>query len=466
MTTVGVYQKLARASQATRADYRRQLVEQLYHAMLNARLDELTQKADPPFLVRPVSTTGGLVRSVDIYLQAAGVEEGDVEGGLEALLTEVERVDRHGFTATELERAKTDLLRSLRAGLRASGTSEIRVGTPPSTCATSSKTNRCRASRTSWSWSRSFCRHQPRGAQPTGGQWISDGNRVVLVAGPERQDQAVADETELARILEDAAGANVEPYVDVVLEQPLLARIPESSEIIERREIPEIGVTEWLLGNGVRVVLKPTEFKNDQVLLTGFSPGGDSLVTDDDFVSASFATSVAGEGGLGEFSSIELEKALAGRVASAGAYIGELEEGIQASASPRDMETMFQLVYLTFTEPRRDAEAFDAFVARIRAFLVNRRARPEAVFSDELSEVVSQGHFRRRPPTLEMVDEIDLDTALAVYSDRFADAGDFTFVLVGNFDLEAVAPFVETYLGGLPSLGRAETWRDIGVRVP
>ncbi|MEE8277767.1 MAG: insulinase family protein, partial [Thermoanaerobaculia bacterium] len=297
-------------------------------------------------------------------------------------------------------------------------------------------------------------------------RWISEANRVVLVSGPEKTEVPLPAEETLAEIFRAVEGSQIEAYVDEVRREPLLAETPEPSPVVDERTIEGVGVTEWRLANGVRVVLKPTDFKNDQVLLTGFSPGGHSLVADEYYTSAAFAAAVVGEGGLGTFSQVELEKALAGKLAGARAYIGELEEGVNASAAPQDLETMFQLLYLAITSPRADREAFQAFTARLEASLENRHARPEAVFQDRITLALYQGHPRRRPPSLEMLDEIRLDTALEVYRDRFRDADDFTFILVGRFDLETIRPLVETYLGGLPSTERQESWRDVGVQTP
>jgi zinc protease len=463
LTSVGVYYKLERLPEGTRGAYRKQIVEQLYHAMVNARLDELRQQAEPPFLYG-YSTSAGFVRSKDVYVQIAGVEEGKMERGLGALLTEVERVDRHGFTETELERIKADLLRSYERAYEE------------------------RDKRDSQSFTSEYLRHFLED-EPIPGievelelvreflpgislaelnhlaeEWISESNRVILASGPDKEGVSLPTEDQLAAVFKGVEESEVAAYVDEVREAPLLARIPEPGEIVKRTEIPEIGVTEWQLDNGVRVVLKPTDFKNDQVLLSSFSPGGHSLVADEDFVSASFADTLVGNGGLGEFSQIELDKALAGRLASAQAYINELEEGITGSSSPKDLETMFQLLYLNATAPRKDTETFEAFVTRVRAILQNRQAQPDAVFADEVTLAMFDGHPRRLPPTLEMIDKLDLELAFEVYRDRFADLDDLTAVIVGAFELDAIEPLVKTYLGSLPATDREETWSDVGAQ--
>ena len=225
-------------------------------------------------------------------------------------------------------------------------------------------------------------------------------------------------------------------------------------------------MTWWTLANGIRVCLKPTDFKNDEILFRAYSPGGHSLVPDADYVAASTATSVVSEGGVGPFNKIELEKKLAGKVVRVSPWISSLREGVSGSASPEDIQTMFELIYAFFTAPRQDSTAFQAYQTLMRGSIQNRSARPETAFSDTITVTMAQYHHRARPWSLELLDEMDLATSMAVYQDRFADAGDFSFFFVGNFTLEGIEPLVRTYLGGLPTTGREETWRDVGIEAP
>jgi zinc protease len=226
----------------------------------------------------------------------------------------------------------------------------------------------------------------------------------------------------------------------------------------------EFGITEWQLSNGVHVVLKPTTLKEDEILVRAFSPGGTSLVPDEDYIPARTAANVVSEGGLGEFSAIDLRKMLAGKVASVSPYIGDEDEGLSGSASARDFETLFQLIYLTFTAPRQDAERFQVIQDEMRANLANQEARPGFAFQQAMTSLLSQDHPRARLMTVDMVDEMDLDESFAFYRERFASAGDFTFVFVGSFDPDTLRPLVERYLGGLPSAERTEGWKDTGIR--
>jgi zinc protease len=464
-TMVQVLHKLPKEELVTEPDYRRSLVENLYDAMLGRRLEERTREASPPFL-RAFAGSGNLVREKGSYNLMAVVEEGGLERGLEALLTEAERVRRHGFTTSELEREKAAYLRSMDQAYRE------RDKVPSGDLADE------------------YVRHfLEREAAPgiaaelelaqrylpgvslaevnaLAGQWLSASNRVVAVSAPEKAGLEPPQETTIAAVLARVESADIAPYQDEVADQPLMAAVPAPAEIVSEATIDEIGVTDWRLANGVRVLLKPTDFKNDEVLVSAFSPGGTSLVDDRDYVAAMTAGAVILEGGVGPFDLTVLQKMLADKVVGVGPSISELEEGISGMASPEDLETMFQLVALYFTEPRASEQAFASVRKRYRGMIENRLARPETVFSDTVTRLVTQDHPRRRPWSLELLDEMNLEASARIYRDRFADASDFTFIFVGSFSLDEIRPLVQRYLGTLPATGRKETWRDVGVRAP
>ena len=248
--------------------------------------------------------------------------------------------------------------------------------------------------------------------------------------------------------------------------QVLLERGPQPGTIVKTTTRDAFAVTEWELSNGVKVVLKPTEFKQDEVMFRATSPGGTSLASDKDYVAAITATQVIGAGGLGTFDVIQLRNVLSGKATSVTPFIGDTEEGLTGGASPKDLETMFQLIYLTFTQPRADATVFGVIKTQMKAMLANQQASPEWAFSQILRAALTQNHYRARSMTPEMVDEMDLQKSFAFYKDRFADASDFTFVFAGSFDLAAITPLVTQYLGALPSLRRHETWKNVGVTPP
>ena len=236
--------------------------------------------------------------------------------------------------------------------------------------------------------------------------------------------------------------------------------------MVKNDSIPEIGVRIWTLSNGVRVQLKKTDFKNDEILFTAFSPGGHSLVENEHYISAATATSIIREGGVGGFDNVQLQKKLSGKVVSVSPILGTHQEGFVGSASPEDLETMFELIYAYSTVPRIDTTAFLAFKDRMVGSIQNRDMRPETSFSDTIQITMASGHFRARPWSLEILNEMDLNEAFTIYRERFEDMGDFVFSFVGNLDFVEMEEMVSTYLANLPVTGREETWRDIGVSVP
>ena len=295
--------------------------------------------------------------------------------------------------------------------------------------------------------------------------WIPDRNRVVAVMAPKKAGVAVPDEAKLAAIIKNAGGGTLTAYVDTVSAKPLLETEPKAGAVA-KTATKAPGVTEWTLSNGVRVVLQPTTFKQDEILFRAFSPGGTSLASDQDYIAAETADQIVAEGGLGTLSAIDLSKKLAGKVAVVRPDISEMYEGMNGRALRRDLETMFQLIYLRFTQPRADAEAFRATTGQLTAALANRQAQPDAVFEDALNAALTQNHLRARPMSPEFVQQMNLDKSLKFYKERFADASDFTFVFVGSFDLQTIKPLVEKYLASLPALNRKEAGRDVGIRPP
>lgn len=463
-TNVTVYHKLDDEIEWTVGGYRQRIVEGMYNGMLNDRFREIALEPDAPFLSAS-SAKGRLVRTKSVYSLRASVLEEGVGAGIAALFREAERVARHGFTASELERQKTEQLRGIQQAYDT------------------------RSDRSSASFASEYIRAFLDGESIPGIEyeyelyrrfipeitleevnavaagWVTDESRVVLVTAPETAAAVLPDEHALVAALEAVAGEEIAPYEDAAAAAELLAELPAPGAVATERSL-ERGITEWVLGNGVRVILRPTDFEEDEVLFRAFSPGGTSLASDDGFIPARTAAEVIGGGGLGGFDAIALERVLTGTVAGASAFISEFEEGVAGSASVSDLETMFQLIHLVFTAPRADGDFFQVWSTQARQALENRDANPRVAWSDAYLRLMTQDHPRSRPITVERLAEADLDGSLAFYEERFSDAGDFTFVFVGDIDPAALRPLAERYLGSLPATGRDESWRDLGIRAP
>jgi zinc protease len=464
---VGIYVKHPVRIVRTEADYRQELVEAMYNGMLNDRFQELARQPEAP-IVAAASLTRRLVRASQVYILLARVRDQRIAAALQLLLTEIQRTRLHGFTASELERQKSRLLTGIEQLYKDRENLE-----------SESLADACAANfldgdpLLSVELEYRLFQEQIPGITLEEVDAVTDGlfsedNRVVLVNAPAGEKAAVPDRQEVLGLFREVAAGPVAPYEDSVSQAPLLAGAGElpGGRIVDRSSVAEVGVELWRLNNGVRVVLKPTDFKEEQILFTAFSPGGNSLVSDREFVAALTAAAVVSEGGVNGFPATELRKKLAGKEVTVSPWIGELYEGFRGSTRPEDLETLFQMIYLYATEPRRDGEAFAAFRERIKANIENRQASPLAVFFDEVQRTISQGHFRSRPWSLELLQEMSLDASLRVYRDRFADFGDFTFLFVGSFTPAQLEPLVRRYLGSLPAAGRVESWRDTGVNPP
>jgi zinc protease len=250
--------------------------------------------------------------------------------------------------------------------------------------------------------------------------------------------------------------------VDAVSDVPLLAATPVATKVIKRSEDTKFGYTELIFGNGVRMILKPTDFKNDEIVLSAFSPGGTSLYPDSDVMSASLATSIITQSGLGDYDLTGLQKKLSGNTARLNPYINDLNEGVNGTCSPKDLETMLQLNFLYFTKIRRDESAYGAFISRIKNMIQPMRANPQVIFQDTLSKIISLNSPRVIGlPSDAQINEISLDRVISIFRDRFADASDFTYIMAGNFKVDEVIPVLEKYIGGLPSIKRKENWKDV-----
>jgi zinc protease len=465
MTQVSVYSKMAFRDPSTVGAYRTQIVERLFGSMLSARFAEIAQKPNAPFM--NAGTYRGLfVKAAEASTLVAMAKDGQVGPTLEAMFTETERVNKFGFTQSELDREKTSMLRGLTQAL--------------------AEKDKVQSAMFAGEYVRNFTQAEPFPglqneveltervlpgislAEVNGlaREWMPEGNRVVVVSAPQKPGVQVPDEAAMAAAIKAAASKPITAYADTTTAKALFSATPKAGAVTKTNVRADVGITEWTLSNGVKVILKPTTLKADEILFRAFSPGGTSLVADDELIWAEPAAALISSSGLGSFSRIELGKMLAGKIANVGPYVGALDEGLSGSASAKDLETMFQLIYMTFTEPRADKDVFEVMKSQTKMMLGNMRSNPNFLFQEALNEALTQNHPRERTPTPDMLDKMDLDKALAFYKDRFSDAGDFTFVFVGTFDPATLRPLIERYVASLPSTGRKETFKDHNVRTP
>ena len=462
---IGLLFKHDNLNAGTFGAYDEELRRSLFASMLNQRLSELTQQVDPPFIGAGASD-GTIVRTKSAFSLSASVTKGQYLRALESMLTEVERVRQHGFSESEFERVKTSRMRRM----------EVQFNE--------------RQNEQSAQLAAEYVRHLVYGESVPGiekefalfqrilpsiklseingllPQLVTDNNLVVLVSGPTSDEQPLPTIADLSNVI--AASSKLKPtiYKDVTTESPLLPTKPKKGQVVAEETIESLGVTLWTLSNGSKVVLRPTDFKSDEVLFSATSPGGVSLASDENYMSAAFSTNLIGGSGVGSFNAIDLSKKLAGKIARVRPFISNLDEGFTGSASPTDLETLFQLSYLFATAPRADSTVFESFMSRLNSMLETLSASPQAAFGDTLSVTLNQYNHRARPMSSAVLSEVDLQKGFSFYKDRFSDFSDFTFYLVGSFELATIKPLVETYLASLPSTGRVEEARDTGIRTP
>jgi zinc protease len=464
-TRIDISARMAARRFATIGEYRRSIVERLFSALMSARLDEIANSPNAPFL-RAETDRGLFVRAAEVTSLVAAVPPGGVERGLSSLFTELSRAARYGFTATELNREKLNTQRYLQTAVTEKDKS------PSGPLADE--------------FVRNFIHNEPipgivyefglsqrftpeitlAEVNALAKEWVPDRNRLVVITAPEKDRASLPTDARIAAVIKTAETAATTAYVDTVSTQPLLARVPAAGAVAKASTTDALGITEWQLSNGARVVLKPTTLKQDEILFRAISPGGTSLASDADFIPAATAADVVEQGGVGAFRNIDLEKILAGTTAVVRADIGATEEGLAGGSSSQDLETMFQLIYLRFTAPRADPVAFGVLKDQLKVAVANQRSMPETVFDEAVSAALTQNHPRAEPLTPARVDQMNLDKSLAFYKDRFADASDFVFVFVGSFDVAKMKPLVERYIGSLPSLHRNETVKDVGMHPP
>lgn len=432
----------------------------LIGSMLSNRLNELLQVSDPPYIIASAYDSNFFVaKTKSAFTGFVICQEGAVESGIATLLREIERARRFGFTESEYQRARAEYLRYIESAYneRDKQKNDAYVG----------------------QYVRHFLDNEPipgiENQYPLINQiapaipvqalnqimqtLVSDSNQVVAIFGPEKEGLKMPTEEAIKQLLQDAKTEELTAYVDKVSDEPLMKEIPQGGEIVSEQQDDTFGTTQLTLSNGVKVILKKTDFKADEITMRSTSPGGSSLFPDSEIININ-NLDVVSVGGLGNFSAIDLQKVLAGKRAGVSYGIGDKTEGVNGYCSPQDFETMMQLTYLTFTAPRRDDEAFASYKNRVKASLLNQEMDPNTAFSDSISYAIRMGHPRTLRLKADMIDSIDYDKILAMYHDRFKDASDFTFIFVGNVDIESMKPLIARYLGALPAIHRKETFKD------
>jgi zinc protease len=447
-------------------DYRDYLVRVLFTSMLSQRMQELTQKAEPPFVFGG-SNVGGWARGYEAYQSFAYLGKGGVEPAVNALIQENERARKFGFTASELDRVKKQLMKNIERSYN--------------------ERDKTESQQIVEEYIRNFLDKEPIPGIENEFKYyknylegitleevnqlaiktipaVSD-PKLVILTGPENADFKMPTNAELLALSVSAGAANLTAYEEKAVAASIMEKAPAAGTITGEKETKELGVTELTLSNGVRVILKPTDFKNDQVVMNASRFGGQYLFDPKERFNAEFAATVVSQMGVGQFSPLDLRKVLAGKTATVAPRIGAISESVNGQCSAVDVETMLQLTYLYFTQPRKDDDLFKSFVSKQQALYQNMAADPQFTFQDSVISTLYRKHpWAPKLPKPENFGMIDEQRALDIYKERFGNANGFTFVLVGKFDVATIKPLIATYLGSLPSTQQKSSFKDVGLR--
>lgn len=450
----------------TVGDYRGSLVEYLFTSMLSQRMQELTQKADPPFIFGG-SNIGGYAKGYEEFQSFAYVGQRGVEPAIQALVQENERARKFGFTSGELDRVKKMLLKNIERAYN--------------------ERDKTESDRIAEEYIRNFLTNEPiPGIEKEFGYYkqfmegitleevnafaaktipAPDANKLVSFTGPEQAAFKIPSNEQLLAMTEEAGKAAVTPYEEKAVAASIMAAPPTAGAITAEKENKELGTWEVSLSNGVKVILKPTDFKNDQVVMMASRFGGQYLYDPKDRFNAEFASTVVTQMGVAQFAPLDLRKVLAGKTATAAPRLTTISETMTGGSSAVDVETMLQLTYLYFTQPRKDDDLFKSFVTKQQALYQNMAADPQFTFQDSvIATLYKKQVWAPKLPKPENFAQINEDRALEIYKERFGNANGFTFVLVGKFDPNTIKPLVATYLGSLPSSKVTSTYKDVGLR--
>lgn len=454
---------------ASQLGYVYTVTQSLIVKMLSDRLDEIAMKADAPY-AGAYTGFGELIKTCDAFTLLAVAKEGNEEQTLKILLQEAERMGRYGFTLSEFERAKADMLSNYEKAYN----------------------ERTKTKNNSYvnEYVRNFLDFEPI----PGIEWeydfvkmilpqialadinsyaalfITPKDITVMMTGPEKESVKFPSEQRTLEIIDSVKVMELKPYTENVLSDNLLKKTPKAGSVKSTKSVADFeGVTEWTLSNGMKIVLKPTQLKEDEILIYGYSKGGISLVSDSNkYASANLSVPVAVNNGYGDYNLMDLNKVLAGKYVRLVPSIGVYEESFSGNSSVKDFETLAQLIYLLFKGTRSDDESFQSLMNQYHTSLLNASKDPAKVFQDSVQILANNKHPRTMPFSLDRLAMVSQKTSLEVFDDRFEDPKDFTLFIVGNIDEKTIKPIVETYLGGIPVQKRRalEEWKDLQIRRP
>ena len=430
--------------------------------MENARLQEISMKPDAPFLGAGMGSGEiGVIPTLNATTFVAMTQDGKLAEGFEAIYTEMEKVRRYGFTQGEFERAQNDLMR--RAERAYANRNDRRNGEFVQTYLNNySKNTPMPDAETEWQLDSMLIKMiNVEAVNGFAQQVIYPRNQVIVVTAPEKEGIVNPTAEELLAIREKVANTEIEAYEDNTVKEPLIPEgtVLKGSPVKKTAQDATLGTTEWTLANGVKVVVKPTTYKADEVRMSAVAKGGLSILSDEEFYMGEMMPAFNSMSGVGKFSATDLKKQLSGKSASVQPSVENYASAVNGYCSPKDLETMMQLLYLNFTQPRFDQNDYNTLMKMLRSQL-DVKSNPDYLMEEKFIDVAYGNNPRRQMISTEIIDKFSFEALPAIYRKLYPDANSFTFTIVGNVDLDALKPLVEKYIGSIPVSKKAMTFAD------
>ena len=432
------------------------LMKSFVSTMMNERLSDIARKPDAPFVqagFNPAESFG-ICPTLEVTMGQVVTQDGKIMEGYKALLTEMERMRRYGFTEGEYERAKNNIISGMENQYNSRDDrrhsyfanrciDNFREGTPLYDAEMEYQIDLQIIDALNCNMINSYIMQA----------YDPMANAVIVVNSPKKEGVAIPTEGELVEALKAAVAAEVAAFEDNVVVEPLIAdeSALTGSKVASTKKNESLGFTEWTLENGIKVVIKQTPYQADNVGIEAASYGGAAVFADEQYYSAQMLGGVMQMSGISKFSASDLRKQLSGKNAAASVSMGLYDHFVTANASLKDVETMFQLLYLQFTAPRFSEDDFATLMNRYNSMLANQMTNPDFIFSQNYQKSLYGNNYRRQQLTTELLQTIKLEHMPEIHKRLYSNAADFRFTIIGNMSEEQLKPLVEKYIGSLPT---------------
>lgn len=465
LPSIQIFSKFIASTTKTKEDYAVSIKRELLNTILAERFADLSKQSNTGFVFAK-SGINTILNNLSAFTTTFAARAENIEKAFKTVWTEVERCKKYGITEAELERAKLSYLNKLESSYNE------RDKTPSVNFVNEYMRNFTTGEAIPGiEYEYTMCKDilntiNTASINEAIATYITETNRDILVVGPENDKNSLPSESQIDNWINEIRHSAITDIKNDNVSKALLAEKPQKGKIVKESYNQKLNITELRLNNGVKVVIKPTTFKNDEIRINASSQGGTSLYNDKDFESAAHAAECATAGGVGDFSQAQLQKFLSGKKIVVMPYVSERFEGLNGISAPSTIETAFQLIYLYFTKPRKDVQVYKNELERMNISLATRGNEPNNVFSDSVIAVMNNYNFRRMTPTVKRMAEINPERSFEIYKERFADASDFTFTFVGNINIDSIKPLIEQYIGSLPCKNSKEKAHDMDIHIP